>query len=203
VTCMVITGAPGAGKSAVSEALAHRLANAVHLHGSAFRRAGLGVAWTESESGLEVPAKGTARTIGFDLAAHAADAYVQAGYNVVLQDSYLGDDLVDLVCRIESRPLYVVVLSPNTSALKLRVAARCIGRGQSVHGGGHSIDLMDHRLRRMTPHLGLWVDSSDLSLDETVELIVGQVWEHGRLADSRLEREQLAALGVYDEISLC
>lgn len=71
---------------------------------------------------------------------------------------------------IRTRPLYVVVLAPGPET----VAAREAGRGKTGYGAHWSVAELDRVLRAETPRIGLWLDTSELSVGETVEAILAQ-----------------------------
>ena len=60
----------------------------------------------------------------------------------------------------------------DASAQRVKVAYR--------RGSHRAVDL-DAGLRRETPRLGLWIDSSDQTPDQTVDAIVAQGLELGRV----------------------
>jgi chloramphenicol 3-O-phosphotransferase len=101
------------------------------------------------------------------LTARTCDTYADAGFTVVAQDVVLGDELSEMVAMIRTRPLHVVVLAPRPEA----VAAREAKRGKQAYGPW-TVAALDHSLRAETPRIGLWLDSSELSVDETVEEIL-------------------------------
>lgn len=171
---MVVTGAMAAGKSAVAEALAHRFTRSVHLRGDVFRRMVVrGRADVTPDAGPDADRQLRLR---YRLAVAAAEAYAAEGFAVVYQDVILGEHLADVVASIAHRPLSVVVLCPRPDVL----AAREAGRSKAGYGLWAPADL-DRLLRRETPLLGLWLDTSDLEVDETVEVILG---DEGRMIGS-------------------
>ncbi len=103
----------------------------------------------------------------YRLSAATADAYAQAGFTAVVQDVVLGADLATYVRLVRTRPLYVIVLAPNAAA----VAAREAGRAKTGYGAW-TVEQLDGALRAQTPRIGLWVDSSELTVGETVEAIL-------------------------------
>lgn len=105
----------------------------------------------------------------YRLSAATADAYAEAGFTAVVQDVVLGADLTAYVRLVRTRPLYVVVLAPSPAA----VAAREAGRAKTGYGAW-TVEDLDGALRAGTPRLGLWVDSSELTVGETVEAILAQ-----------------------------
>jgi chloramphenicol 3-O-phosphotransferase len=101
------------------------------------------------------------------LTARTCDTYADAGFTVVAQDIVLGDELSEMVATIRTRPLHVVVLAPRPEA----VAAREAKRSKQAYGPW-TVAALDHALRAETPRIGLWLDSSELSVGETVEEIL-------------------------------
>jgi chloramphenicol 3-O-phosphotransferase len=162
----VVTGIQAAGKSTVAQALAERLpGRTVHVHGDQFRRWIVrGRADMAQDAGPEAVRQLRLRHL---LTARTCDGYAKAGFTVVAQDVVLGEELPGLVAAIRSRPLHVVVLAPRPDA----VAAREEARGKQAYDRW-TVDALDHALRTETPRLGLWLDSSQLSVEETVEEIL-------------------------------
>jgi hypothetical protein len=69
-------------------------------------------------------------------------------------------------------PCRLVVLAPSREA----VAERDSGRAKGGYGRW-SIDELDRALRDETPRLGLWIDSSELTPEETVAAILERIDE--------------------------
>lgn len=171
----LVTGIQAAGKSTVAQALAERLpGRTVHVHGDQFRRWIVGGrAEMTPDAGPEAVRQLRLRHL---LTARTCDTYADAGFGVVAQDVVLGDELPRMVTAIRSRPLHVVVLAPRASA----VAAREARRGKRAYGPW-TVEALDRSLRTETPRIGLWLDSSELTVAETVEEIVHRT-EESRVA---------------------
>ena len=162
---ILITGIMAAGKSTVAEHLAHRFPKSVHLRGDTFRRMIVqGRAEMRSDASAEAFAQLELR---YKIAAAAADLYLAAGFSVVYQDVIIGPALGDVVSYHRHRPLHVIVLCPSPRA----VATRESNRGK-VGYHGFAVEELDRVLRAETPRIGLWLDTSDLTVDETVDRIV-------------------------------
>lgn len=162
----LITGIMAAGKSTVAQALAERLPKAAHVRGDAFRKAIV--------SGRVDPVPGDAEGMAqlrlrYCIAAGVADQYAAAGFTAVVQDVVLGPALAEYVELVRARPLHVVVLAPAPDA----VAAREAGRDKTGYGAWTVTDL-DTSLREETPRIGLWLDTSDLTPEQTVDAIVAR-----------------------------
>ena len=75
--------------------------------------------------------------------------------------------LDDVIAMIETRPLAVVVLAPSIDAVRERERHR-----DKV--GYHTVtpEQLDAGLRAETPRRGLWIDTTSLTVDETVDEIL-------------------------------
>jgi predicted kinase len=173
---ILITGIQAAGKSSVAQAVAERLDRSVHLRGDVFRRmivngrASMGPADPPDEAIRQL-------RLRYRLAAQAADGYAEAGFTVVLQDIVLGRSLTEMAAMIHTRPLYVVVLAPRPAVVAEREAARRLARGKTAYKPGDEGPAeLDAHLRRETPTIGLWLDTSDQILSETVEDLLARIW---------------------------
>ncbi|MFD6662684.1 AAA family ATPase [Micromonospora chalcea] len=171
---VLISGIMAAGKSTVAEGLARQLPRSVHLRGDVFRRMIV-------SGRADMTAEPTDEALGqlrlrYDLAASTADRYAAAGFTVVLQDVVLGADLPAMVGRIRHRPLAVVVLAPRAEV----VAARERDRPKTGYGDWPVADL-DAGFRADTPRIGLWLDTSDQTPEETVTEILARAWTDGQI----------------------
>jgi len=161
----VVTGVMAAGKSTVAEALAQRFERGVHVRGDTFR--------TMIVRGRDpiTPELGDEALRQLDLrqriAASVANEYWRDDFTVVLQDIYAGGALNNVVGRLEISPLYVVVLNPRPDI----VAAREAQREKSGYGAWDVAELCES-FEAETPRIGLWLDTSELSAEETVDEIL-------------------------------
>ncbi|MGQ4618684.1 AAA family ATPase [Nocardia sp. R7R-8] len=161
----LITGIQAAGKSTVAQALAERLPHSAHVRGDAFRRFVVnGRAEMSADPSPEALAQVRLR---HSLAAATADAYADSGFTAVLQDVFLGEFLPWTADLIVTRPLYVIVLAPRPDV----VLAREAGRGKDAYDE-FTVAGLDRVLRENTPRIGLWLDTSDLTVEQTVDRIL-------------------------------
>ncbi|MCR2806656.1 AAA family ATPase [Paenibacillus soyae] len=161
---ILITGIMASGKSTVAQLLSEQFGKSVHLRGDIFRRMIV-------NNRKEVhPNSGSDEfeqlRLRYQLAAQSAEMYQKAGFTVVVQDVVVGPLLNDFISYISSRPFYVVVLCPNSAVVATREATR-----KKKGYGIWSVDELDRVLRNETPRIGLWLDSSELSPEETVDEI--------------------------------
>ena len=168
---ILITGIMAAGKSSVAQRLAERLAKSVHLRGDLFRRL---IINGRAELGFDLSAEALAQLdLRYALAATVAQIYLAGGFTVVYQDIIIGQGLVEMVAKLQQLPLHVVVLCPNPAV----VATREAGRAKTGYANAGDVVNFDRVLRDETPRLGLWLDSSTLSVDETVDAILARLAE--------------------------
>lgn len=175
---LLVTGIQAAGKSSVAQAVAERLDRSVHLRGDIFRRM---IVNGRADMGPADPSAEAVRQLRlrYRLAAQAADGYAAAGFTVVLQDIVLGRDLTAMTTAIRTRPLYLVVLAPRPGVVREREKAR----GKVAYKpGDQDPAALDAALRRETPRVGLWLDTSGQTLQETVDELLARVWSEGKVA---------------------
>ncbi|WP_329108795.1 hypothetical protein OG792_09165 [Micromonospora sp. NBC_01699] len=170
---IVVTGVMAAGMSTVAHRLAVRLPRAAHVRGDVFRR------MVVSNPGEPTPDRTTEATarlwLRYRLTTTVADTYAEAGFAPVVQDVVLGPELAEYVDLLATRPRHLVVLAPRPE-----VVHACESAGGGRGHGDRAVEMLDQALRRDTPRLGLWLDNSDQTPDETVEEILA------KLSDARL-----------------
>ncbi|WNI15731.1 AAA family ATPase [Actinacidiphila sp. ITFR-21] len=162
---LVITGVMASGKSTVAQLLAERLPRAVHVRGDVFRRMLVSGRRELVPQGDEEAVEQL--RLRYRVSASTADLYAAAGWTAIVQDVVLGENLEPYLEAIRSRPLYLVVLAPSREAVAAREAARAkTGYGSWTVGG------LDQVLRDRTPRLGLWIDTSDQTPEQTVDAVL-------------------------------
>lgn len=161
----VITGIMAAGKSTVARALAERFERSVHLRGDTFRR--FVVSGRVEMSPDPSPQAWAQLELRYELAVMCADRYVDAGFVTVMQDVILGPVLPRVIDMFRTRPVALIVLAPSPAV----VTSRERDRAKVGYRDFTPADL-DADLRERTPHIGLWVDNTELSVDETVQYIL-------------------------------
>ena len=165
---ILITGIMASGKSTIAQQMAESISNSVHLRGDVFRRMIVN-GRAEMESPLTQAAMDQLR-LRYQLAALTANHYCEAGFTVVYQDVIIGDILNEVIAMHDKRPLYVVVLCPSPDIILSRDANRHKHTYQSW-----TPHMLDQGLRNETPQVGLWIDTSNLSVEDTVTAIHRQI----------------------------
>lgn len=172
---IVVTGVMASGKSTVAQAIARLRPPGVHLRGGFFRR--MIVSGRVDMTPTPSPEALRQLKLRHELAAQAASAYCRSGFNVVVQDNIIGSMLPYFLGLLDGLPVRVVVLCPSPAAVAAREAAR-----EKKGYGGFAVDEMHALFVRDTPRLGLWLDSSDWSVDETVRAVMRDLDDPGGLS---------------------
>jgi hypothetical protein len=76
------------------------------------------------------------------------------------------------VDRLDISPVYVIVLAPRADVVASREQRR-----EKTGYGDWTIAQHYSDFERETPHIGLWIDTSDLSPQETVDQIMFRLSE--------------------------
>jgi chloramphenicol 3-O-phosphotransferase len=161
----VLTGVMASGKSTVAELLAQRFDRGVHVRGDAFRKM---IVSGRAEITPDLPEEAVAQLeLRRRIAARTADDYWRAGFDVVVQDILIGDAFVDLLSMITARPLHAVVLVARPSVIAERERAR-----PKTGYGSWTVAASCDALDTETAHVGLWLDTSELSPEQTVDEIL-------------------------------
>jgi GrpB-like predicted nucleotidyltransferase (UPF0157 family) len=163
----LITGPMAAGKSTVARLLAERFERGVYLEGDFFRRS---IVSGRVEMTPDASAEAVEQLrLRYRLAAAAADAYFDAGFTVALEDVVAGGLLGEYRTMIGSRPCHVIVLMPSLEA----IAAREAGRQQKGYTAW-TVEELYEGFAATTPRVGLWLDTSDQTAEETVDEILAR-----------------------------
>jgi chloramphenicol 3-O-phosphotransferase len=169
---ILITGACAAGKSTVAQALAERFPRSVHVRGDGFRRMIVNgrvdkYPWTAEEADAQ-------RFLRHALMADAVNGFEEAGFTAIAQDVIIGrEELSRVLARIRARPLHLVVLTPSPAVLAERERLRA----KEAYDEWITPTGLDAALREETPHLGLWLDSSEQTAAETADAILERLDE--------------------------
>jgi predicted kinase len=165
---VLITGIMAAGKSSVAQRLAERLPRAAHVRGDVFRRM---IVSGRATPGPDFTAEERDQLqLRYRLSARTADEYAAAGFTAVVQDIILGADLPAYAEMVLTRPLFLIVLAPRAEVVRERDAQRA----KTGYSGGWTAAAMMADLQR-TPRVGLWVDNSGQTVEQTVDQILAYV----------------------------
>ena len=161
----LITGLMAAGKSTVAQLLCERMEKAVHLRGDVFRR----MIVSGREDMRENPPQEALEQLylRYQLTAETAKRYFDHGFTVVMQDNYYGPALSHMIEIMQGYPLRVVVLCPDVKTIKAREEGRA-KRGYT----GFDVEPLYASFMEETPRIGLWLDTSGQTPEQTVDIIL-------------------------------
>jgi hypothetical protein len=105
-----------------------------------------------------------------DIATDAVRRFVAAGFTTVYQDILIGADFVRVTTALADLAPRIVVLAPDVETLARRDAARA----KTGYGDHFPPEILAAALARDTPRIGLWIDSSALTVDAVIERILAE-----------------------------
>ena len=165
----VISGVPASGKTTVARQLARRLDRAVCVPGDAIRTMVVtGRADMRPDAGAAELAQLLLRYQG---ALAVASVYLDAGFDVVVEDVIIGPVLPKFLALVPVPEMHLVFLDPGATAVAER--DRC--RSKTAYGDHWDVGELRDVLRLETVRLGLWLDSTELSAEQTVDLILADL----------------------------
>jgi broad-specificity NMP kinase len=168
----LISGLPGAGKSSVSNRLAKRFERGVHIEADLVQQMIVaGSVWPEWEPREEAMRQFDLRRRNVSM---LADSFFDAGFTPVIDDIVIGSRIDEYVSGLRGRPLLVVMLVPRPDVVRKREILR---KKHVFDKWAHLDDVM----RRETARGGWRLDSSDMTADATVDAILREGWERGRI----------------------
>lgn len=166
----LVTGVQAAGKSTIADLLARQFARGVHIRGGQFYRWAVR-GWVHAGDERVAEAR-QLLDLRYRLAAGAADEYCRAGFCTVVQDNIFGADVSRWLRSLSARPRYLVVLRPTMAVVRQREQERHAATGKVAYRpGGFSPEDLDRFLAE-TPRIGLWLETSALTPEQTVAQVL-------------------------------
>lgn len=112
----------------------------------------------------------------YRLSSMVAAEYTAAGFTTVVQDNIYGPDVEAWLGRV-SGPKHLVVLRPRVAVVEQRDADRRRMVGKIAYRDGFTPEINDRHLAATRADLGLWLDTSDQTPEQTVAEIVERAAE--------------------------
>lgn len=171
----VISGTQGAGKTTVSSLLARRFQRGVHVSADALQKMIVsGAQWpVASQTTINTPEfEGEVvrqLRLRLDNMCLLAHSFFDAGFTVVLDDIIVGARLTDLREDLADVDFMFVMLKPSKEAVREREHQR----GTELW---REWEWLTESIERTTPRIGLWLDSSTQTANETVDEIMRRAW---------------------------
>jgi len=171
----VISGTQGAGKTTVASLLARRFERGVHVSADVLQKMIV--------SGREWPVA-SQTTINDDLEGEAArqlrlrlrnmcllgKSFYEEGFTAVLDDIVIGKRIDDLREDLAGVAFMFVMLTPDIAMVRDRERQR----GTELW---REWEWLTEQILDAEPDIGLWLDSSGQSADETVDEIIRRAWD--------------------------
>jgi hypothetical protein len=102
-------------------------------------------------------------------------SFVAAGITAVIDDIVIGTRVDQLLEMLAGARFVFVMLTPRLEVVRQREQ----GRGTALW---QQWEWLDDEIRTRTRRIGLWLDTSDQTPDETVDAILARAWSEGQVA---------------------
>lgn len=174
----LVTGAQAAGKSTVGRLLAERFDRGAFIEGDLMWK--LVVSGAQDMGGTE-PSDEAVRQYLLRLrhGAMLADSLFDNGFTAVHSDIVMGDSMRPYLEMVRNRPRYVVMLYPSVDTVVARERARPKTAYRDLGPTLEDAVRTFYGWIDATERVGLWLDSSEQTPDETVDEIMSRVWTEG------------------------
>ncbi|KRC59412.1 hypothetical protein ASE14_15110 [Agromyces sp. Root81] len=180
-TAILVVGAPASGKSTVGRLLAERLRPGAFIEGDTLWQ--MVVGGREDMGDPPTEAALAQLELRYRHGAMLSRSFVEAGISAVHVDNIFGDGVTAQLDRMQGRRA-LVVLRPSVEAIVRRETERGTGAYEAWIGDGTLADAVrtfDGWLGEAPP-VGLWVDSTGQSPEETVDWIMDR-WDAALIGD--------------------
>ncbi len=169
---IVVTGIQAAGKSTVSRLLAQRFARGVHVEADALHHMIVSGGEQVQEPGEPQGEAARQYLLRLKHLCLLGISFFEAGFTVVLDDIMLGESWQYVQAQLQGVPFSLVVLAPRVEVV---VRQRDSSRAKRPLGAAWATYL-DHAFRATMEDSGIWIDTSEMTPEETVDQVLCQLW---------------------------
>ncbi|GCE31394.1 hypothetical protein KDA_68780 [Dictyobacter alpinus] len=169
---IVVTGIMAAGKSTIAHLLAQCFACGVHVEADKLHHMIVsGAVWVKEP---EEPSGEAAQQLRLRIKHMCllGKSFLAAGFTVVLDDIISGSSWQYLQEELQGVPFSLVVLAPRVEVVTRQ---RDLHRAKPPQGRAWA-EYLDNDLHRTMKGLGLWIDTSEQTPEETVKQILHHLW---------------------------
>lgn len=164
---LVVSGLPGVGKSTTARGLAERFERAAHVEADRLHQLIVSGAVRPTADGASAEAQ---RQLDLRLANACllGKSFADAGFVAIIDDIVMGRGLTLLQQHLAGVDFEFVMLLPDFDHVKQRWI-------DMASPFADKWDWIDHEIRHNTERVGLWLDTTELDADETVDAIMQQL----------------------------